>query len=120
MNHPNYKCMKNKAISHVSIILHTIRIENAHSEKVSPHCTWYVLWTSNALCFTRCSIILPKFVTAIRKTSGRLRYNLVLAHSKWSKNLFETASLFNDSPYSFISILLRMKYQSVSVEFVEV
>ena len=93
MNHSNYKSMKNKSISHERIILHTIRIENAPSEIVSPHCTWYVLWTSNALCFTRCSIILPKFVTAIRKTSGRLRYNLVLAHWKWSKNLFETVFL---------------------------
>ena len=75
---------------------------------------------ANGMCFTRCSIILPKFVTAIRKTSGRLYdlFNLILAHSIWSKNLFETISLFHDSPYSFISILLRVRYQNV--EFVEV
>ena len=66
------------------------------------------------LCFTRCSIILPKFVTAIRKTSGRLRYNLVSTHWKWSKTLFEAAFLLwqpNDFTKHFpsISILLKSK-----------
>ena len=66
------------------------------------------------LCFTRCSIILPKFVTAIRKTSGRLRYNLVSTHWKWSKTLIEAALLLRQpneftKHFPLISILLRIK-----------